>query len=712
MNGINTPLGWKMKLGQQFSELKRAEMGLSSKYDSNIKTKTPGLNCKITLLPKDTKGTLNLANRKPNKKDDDGKNYFKHFSDVNINSNDAFLEASMYRYNGDLSTAWIDRFNYEEKVFHETLTNNFSSYSKLFNITDKKNKNKINDKAVGIEWFGYFITPSLGEYTISINVGSGYCLVWIGSKAICEYTIANSDISSQSGSFTTKVLEDRYYPIRLQYYCNADDSNYNRNFEFTITREDTQLQIDLTKCLFSLKTVNNKPYYPKLVYCAFVSTSLDNFTYGNFDCYTVDISNNNIDEFKQFYNVMNIEKYNHIIKKNDQDKVSGIMQYGTLKDGNNYTDVSDSLNTNSKPVIFSIYRLDSDIRMNKVFQVKTKREHSTDPYNLSIMDIPFNEGRSYEAFPYFYPGNIDSSKRMDADGCRQKCDDSPGCGHYYTYKTNKMPMCIIGVDKKTPGYSQMRPIGRTADESIDENTSTLYVRSLNFPKVSGCGSRSILLNSDEDVIANVDYSNTFKYSNYALSSRSIKSHNKVGNCSTAEFLKLEEEARNILYSKTLYQKSGKYKRPDETMDFANYPSSTDKSYWSSIKLQEGMRGIKEGLDVKNTNAIKDTEDKISEISIKDAQFAGNQFAINNNLYNLSNNLIPVYLDQRDEMNKNLNSDLNEKSLLYFRDKRIPTLKEQTAFDANESGFMQNSLYVLGTMTAISLLILAVLIARE
>jgi hypothetical protein len=85
---------------------------------------------------------------------------------------------------------------------------------------------------------------------------------------------------------------------------------------------------------------------------------------------------------------------------------------------------------------------------------------------------------------------------------------------------------------------------------------------------------------------------------------------------------------------------------------------------------------------------------------------------NKNLYDLSNNLIPTYLDQRTKMNNNVNSDLSGNELLYFRNQRIPTLREQTAFDANEGGFMQNSLYVLGTMTAVSMLILAISIARE
>jgi hypothetical protein len=718
-DGVNTPLGWKMLIGESFSELKRAEMGASKYYKSRIKTKTPGLEYKITILPKDPSGKDNYPNTTE-------KNYFNNFTEVDIESNTAFLEACMHREDGDKSIAWIDRFGYDSKVSyktykHKSTTNfsgststDFSSYNKLFNIPPKEKD--IDNHAVGIEWFGYFKAPLLGEYTFSINSGSGFCLLWIGSKSICEYTTVNADITSKTLPFTINVTEDRYYPIRIQYYANRNtDPNDKRNFSFKIKQNSSQNNIKLSTCLFSL---NSGTYYPYLVYCAFVSRSLDNFKYGKFDCYMVDTESTSETDFKTFYDFMNVQKYHHIVKKNDHDRISGIIQYGTLKDGHNYSDISDAMNTHSLPTVFSIYRLDSDIRMGQVFQVNTDRHdtETTSPYEMSIMNINLlNQGNSYDAFPYFYPEYPSKGKTVkDAGECKKLCNDKPDCAYYYEYKSNKVPRCFLGQNNAPPIYTQIRPVGSDPLHSVDDNTSTLYIRSLSFPKISGCeGSHSILLNSNEEIKNTVDYGNEFKYSNYTLSSRSIDSYKSVGRCADTAFLKLEEEARNILYSKTEYQDDGKYIHPDGKTDFANYPSTSDINFWRSIKLlPEGMRNRREGLKTKNTDAVLDTQDEIADVSVKEMEFADKQYAINQNLYDLSNNLIPLYLDKRNEMNNNVNSDLSGNSLLYFRNQRIPTLKEQSAFDANESGFMQNSLYILGTMTAVSLLILAVLLARE
>jgi hypothetical protein len=108
----------------------------------------------------------------------------------------------------------------------------------------------------------------------------------------------------------------------------------------------------------------------------------------------------------------------------------------------------------------------------------------------------------------------------------------------------------------------------------------------------------------------------------------------VGKCATSDFLNLENEARNILYSKTDYLSDGQYKRPDGRIRKADYPSTDDRNFWNSIKLREG-------LDTKNANAISDTQDGVGNILSKEQKFAATQMVINKNLYDLSNNLIPT-----------------------------------------------------------------------
>jgi len=697
--GVNTPEGWKMQIGQKLSEMKRGDMGLSTTYNSNITRKTPGLECRITILSSNS--------------DDQDNKYVSNLTQLGVNSNSAFLDACASRQYDAQSITWIDRFLINPKISYKTETTDFSDYKSLFTIPS--DKSDLNKYVVGIEWTGYFKPQILGEYKFAIKSGSGYCLLWIGNKAICEYMPENSDINIQTNPFTIVVSEDRYYPIRIQYYANSNTApNDSRVFSFTITNTATLSQLDLSKCLY---TINDGSYLPKLVYCSFVSRSLENFRYGKFDCYTMDMENESEVDCGEFYKFMNSQKYNYSSKQHDYDNVSGVMQYGTLKDGNTYSDVSVANNQNSMPIIFSINRVDSDIRMNQVFQIKTQKQ-SVDgvqiPYEMVAMHTDFNKGLSYDTLPNYYPDNPASGVNVKGpNDCKKRCNDLPDCNFFYSYKSNNVPRCVVGTNNKNPTFTQIRPIGPDAISSVDETTSTLNIRTFNFPRAEGCGANAVFVNSEEDVKNTVDYTNSFTYSNYTLAPKPITTHKEVGKCADSEFLNLENEARNILYSKTKYQSGGEYLHPDGSIARANYPSSDNRNFWNSIKLQsEGMRNRLEGMDTKNTQAVLDTQDAIAAVKAKEMSFAATQMGINKNLYDLSNSAIPVYLEQRTKMNNNVNSDLSGNMLLYFRNQRIPTLREQTAFDSNESGFMQNSLYVLGTMTAVSLLILAVLLARE
>lgn len=686
--GTNTPEGWKMQMGQKISEHKRAEMGLATDKSSRITTATPGLDCKITLI-----------STNPDEADNQ---YVNHFKQLGIMSNSAFLDKCIVREYDAQSVTWIDRFLLPAKVSHKTRTTDFSQYSKIFGLPAEKKQ--LDSQVIGVEWTGYFKPPVLGEYTFALDSGSGFCLLWAGNKSICEYIPKNADINVKTNPFTILVSEDRYYPIRIQYYANSNaDPNDRRAFSFKIKNEGTGSQLDLTQCLF---TLNDGAYFPRLLYCSFVSKSQADFQRGKFDCYAMDSESETDADCAAFYKFVNSTKYTFSTKENDYDNVSGVMQYGTLKDGHQYTDVSVSTNPNSMPVTFSVYRVDADIRMNKAFQINTERKADTNTYEMALLDMNFKKGTSYDTLPNYYPENPTEGVNVkNPNECKKRCNDLPDCNYFYTYKSKDTPRCLVGTNNKPPVFSQIAPVGPDALSSVDENTSSLYLRTMNFPKVTGCGTNAVFVNSDQDIQNTVDYSNSFPYSNYLLSKKPITNHMEVGKCSDSEFLNLENEARNILYAKTNYQNDGEYAHPDGSMRFAKYPSTDDRNFWNSIKLQEGM-------DTKNTNAVNDTLDNIRDVKAKENNFAAKQVAINKNLYDLSNNMIPDYLNQQKKMNNNINSDLSGNSLLYFRSQRIPTLREQTAFDANEGGVMQNSLYVLGTMTAATLLILAVLLARE
>ena len=97
--------------------------------------------------------------------------------------------------------------------------------------------------------------------------------------------------------------------------------------------------------------------------------------------------------------------------------------------------------------------------------------------------------------------------------------------------------------------------------------------------------------------------------------------------------------------------------------------------------------------------------------LRQQQLENTNAQINSTYANLSDN-IQNYNQMRTFMENDVNYDLSGNTLLHFRNTRKPTVREQNALDSNEGGLTQNSLYILGTITAASLLILAVLLGRE
>lgn len=228
------------------------------------------------------------------------------------------------------------------------------------------------------------------------------------------------------------------------------------------------------------------------------------------------------------------------------------------------------------------------------------------------------------------------------------------------------------------------------------------MRNFSFPKSKGCGKNSVLLEETETVLNTQVYTDSFPYSTYVIDPKVINTIKYSGKCSESIYSKLNAEAKNILAVNTDYQEDGKYKHTDGKMDFSNYPPYTDKQFWPNVK---------ETFSTTNTNALSDTKKNALDNIAKEQRLKNTNEQIYSTYSDLSTN-IQDYTKLKTFMENDVNYDLSGNQLLYFRNARKPTLREQNALDSNEGGLTQNSLYILGTITAASLLILAVLLGRE
>jgi hypothetical protein len=80
--------------------------------------------------------------------------------------------------------------------------------------------------------------------------------------------------------------------------------------------------------------------------------------------------------------------------------------------------------------------------------------------------------------------------------------------------------------------------------------------------------------------------------------------------------------------------------------------------------------------------------------------------------NLEKHLIPKFKETRTIMENNPKYDYKGDSLLHFRIKPIPNIRERDILDNNEQYVTSQLTLSLGAITAATLIVFAVLLARE
>lgn len=706
LSGTNTPDGWKIQLGSKYSETKRnnyseIEKTRTGQPGTKIISVTPGLKYKINSLINNSPKVPDVFSNAPNvtPTPTSGTNYVTNMqNDAGISSETDFLTKV-------IEQNWLDSFRLKSDATGSTI--NFSSYTSLFE-PETNNNADITKNAIGVEWFGYFRPPNVStqySFTFSTSNGGNF-LMWLGNKAICEYTPVNADIIFPNVEFTPNppVREPKYYPIRIQYYANSN-SDLSRVFSFGIKNLTTKDDLDLKDVLF---TINDGKYFPELQYLSFVSTSDEKFSKAAMVCYTNDLTTE--ENRNTFYDFINSQKYITLNKTNDRDAKTNQDEFGIIEANKIfYSQVSIPNNPLSSPNVFSIYRMDVDMRMNQTFQINTKRDPATNSFTMNSIDDKLTTlGNTYTTLPNYYPDNPSAGINATAGECKKQCNESSTCNWYFAYKSNDTDRCVVDSRNEQPLFNQVRPTGgNIANSSVDDKTSSLNLRNFSFPKSTGCGKNSVLLEESEPVLNTQIYTDSFPYSTYVIDPYVIPNVNNSGKCSDETYLKLNAEAKNILAANTLYQEDGKYKHPDGTMKLSNYPPYTDTNFWSSITELDKN----EGFSTVKTNALADSRNNALNNVAKEQRLLNTNEQINSTYSNLSTN-IQDYSKLKTFMENDVNYDLSGNTLLHFRNARKPTLREQNALDSNEGGMTQNSLYILGTITAASLLILAVLLGRE
>ena len=107
----------------------------------------------------------------------------------------------------------------------------------------------------------------------------------------------------------------------------------------------------------------------------------------------------------------------------------------------------------------------------------------------------------------------------------------------------------------------------------------------------------------------------------------------------------------------------------------------------------------------------DTKDGILTNLKNERIYAEKMDKISKKHFKLKNQDIPDYIGLRNHMLENEKYDHSGDSL-YFRKKRLPNIKEKVIMDNNELYLNTKLVYTLGTVTMATLLVLAIVLARD
>lgn len=717
---VNTPLGWKTQLGKKYSDIKKNEN--KNINDSTLYNVSPGLFGQAIILQ--------ISDNGPNTKSPSPAKSEKSILTFN---NLGISQQNFLNYVDVKGSSWINAFSqpYENRTssvysgFFSNINydNDFDSSkltfeSEVLEVKKKDIKDSLEKSFVGIEYYGYFKPEIMGNYSFTIDAGQDFCLMWLGNKAVCEYVISNVDIKSSNMEFKQTVLEDSYIPIRIQYFASKqrdDDSKVNQNkraFSISVKNNDTNEILNNSKCFKTIKNKpNNKIYIPTFIYCAFVSERIDDFKQGKFVCYSFGDKPN--DDKNEFFSYMKENKKDIFDGKYDSVITDGlsISEYGTLPNGINYTDAYNASTT--LPSKLSIYRIYSDIRMGRTFQVdKTKKNGRYEMEELSGNLVSATD--KYTEFPNYYPSSDNVNKLTpipvtNKNECSQKCNEPDSkCSYFYTYNNDDKQFCVTGTNFSSPLFNQI--------PGNNQSNGSLSIRGnqTSSPTIKECidGTKA---DKKSSITNTIDYTASNRYYNYTIKNTVLDEIGGLGLCgdkqlgdAITEYKKREEEAARILYddeqyrSDGYYMKNGKYSKP-------NY-GELRQDFIKEMPAGSKTTGIE--FFTQMTDATQDTDSNIKKLRSIKQSVQQKENVIHENKKKISDDLIPNFTKTRDILKDDNKYDYNGDVLMYLRDTKIPSKDEQRLIDSSDERFKQGSMYSLGIITAATLIIFAIYLGKD
>ena len=153
-------------------------------------------------------------------------------------------------------------------------SDNLSSFTSAIKTTSFGSQQQTSP--LFVEWFGYFMTPTSGNYNFQ-TTSSQPIKLWFGDTALTNFNETNVTSTNSGKKETVAVVAGKYYPIRIKYLC----TDVQQAFSMSVNCNG-QLVSDSRSMLFTIDDSMGNRYEPIQIHYALSQNTADSVDAGLF----------------------------------------------------------------------------------------------------------------------------------------------------------------------------------------------------------------------------------------------------------------------------------------------------------------------------------------------------------------------------------------------------------------------------------------------
>jgi len=399
----------------------------------------------------------------------------------------------------------------------------------------------------------------------------------------------------------------------------------------------------------------------------------------------------------------------------------------------NYGDIKYTLSTSNSFYPYSVDLQNSSTSANVSYLVFEDNKTKT-PITEAVLNSNITTTSKYSTYDDYVPPSGSNSVQLNPSegSCSSLCDNNPMCNYYYSYQTNNsVNYCSYDNNYSTPTYTQKQ-------SNLNIKSSTLNVKhvGISFDKITDPMEKSFIQNIPQKIITDssildnytMDPTMTFHGVYKQLTSDYYEAIDLVNIMNKgASTMDLEQMNRRLL---TLL---GRINTSTETFTTIK-EGYTDKTYTNTNNYVTGdltntasptpgfTKGVpKEYSEVTSDGLINEIVNaKLNPLEKTASNYTNLLNKINKN-YNTITTDVKNINTIRNYLTDNPQYDFSGNMLMgdYYDDngnlikfnKYNPSIEDAVVDDTSTMMYRENTLYILGSITAATLLIAAISIAR-